>query len=178
MSRVGKSPVNIPANVQVSLDNGVLTVKGALGELTLPVPEYIEIQIDNNQIKVSPKNETKLARAMHGTMRALIQNMVIGVSQGFEKKLLLVGVGYRAKADGNKLKLELGFSHDIEEVMPEGVTVTTPTPTEIIVKGYNKQKVGQVAANLHNNYRPPEPYKGKGVRYHDEVVIIKETKKK
>jgi large subunit ribosomal protein L6 len=165
MSRVGKSPVNIPSNVQVSLDNGILTVKGSLGELKLSISEHIEVKIENNQITVSPKSDVKLARSMHGTTRALIQNMITGVSQGFEKKLLLVGVGYRAKADGNKLKLELGFSHDIEEIMPE-------------VKGFDRQKVGQVAANLHNNYRPPEPYKGKGVRYHDEVVIIKETKKK
>jgi len=178
MSRVGKSPVNVPQNIQVSIKDNTLIVKGPLGELHLPISEHITIKIENNQVIVSPTSTEKISRAMHGTVRALINNMIIGVSQGFERKLNLVGVGYRAKADGNKLKLELGFSHDIEEIMPEGVSVTTPTQTEIIIKGFDKQKVGQVAANLRNNYRPPEPYKGKGVRYADEVIIIKETKKK
>ncbi|MFM2344609.1 MAG: hypothetical protein RLZZ210_1220 [Pseudomonadota bacterium] len=178
MSRVGKSPIAIPQNVQVSLEGNILVVKGALGELKLEISAHLSIEIENGQVKVIANSDEKQARAMHGTTRALVSNMIIGVSQGFERKLNLVGVGYRAKADGNKLKLELGFSHDIEEIMPEGVSVTTPTQTEIIVKGFDRQKVGQVAANLRNNYRPPEPYKGKGVRYADEVVIIKETKKK
>jgi large subunit ribosomal protein L6 len=178
MSRVGKSPIAIPQNVQVSLEGNFLVVKGALGELKLEVSQHVTIEIQDGQVKVIANSDAKQARAMHGTTRALINNMIIGVSQGFERKLNLVGVGYRAKADGNKLKLELGFSHDIEEIMPEGVSVATPTQTEIILKGFDRQKVGQVAANLRNNYRPPEPYKGKGVRYADEVVIIKETKKK
>ncbi len=178
MSRVGKSPIAIPQNVQVSLEGNNLVVSGVLGELRLEISAHITVQIEDNQIKVIANSQEKQARAMHGTVRALISNMITGVSQGFERKLILVGVGYRAKAEGKKLKLELGFSHDVEESMPEGITVTTPTQTEIIIKGFDRQKVGQVAANLRNNYRPPEPYKGKGVRYADEVVIIKETKKK
>jgi large subunit ribosomal protein L6 len=180
MSRVGKAPISIPQNVQVTLNSGVLIVKGPLGELSLTLSEYIDITVEDGKITVKAKSDIKQARAMHGTTRAIINNMIIGVSKGFERKLLLVGVGYRAKADGNgsKLKLELGFSHDIEEVMPTGVSVTTPTQTEIIIKGYDRQKVGQVAANLRNNYRPPEPYKGKGIRYAEEHVVIKETKKK
>ncbi len=178
MSRVGKSPIDIPEKVQVSMNNDVLLVKGSLGELSLQILPNIMVDIQDNKINILIEKDDKHTRSMHGTTRALINNMIIGVSKGFEIKLLLVGVGYRAKADGNKIKLELGFSHDIEEIMPDGVTVITPTQTEIIVKGFNKQKVGQVAANLRNNYRPPEPYKGKGVRYADEVVIIKETNKK
>jgi len=158
MSRVGKSPVNVPDNVQITIKDNTLIVKGPLGELSLPIAEQITVNIENNQVIISTNSQEKHIRAMHGTLRALINNMVVGVSQGFERKLQLVGVGYRAKAEGNKLKLELGFSHDVEEVMPAGVTITTPTQTEIIVKGFDKQKVGQVAANLRNNYRPPEPY--------------------
>jgi len=178
MSRVGKSPIAIPQNVQVSLEGKILTVKGSLGELKLEISPHVTVEIENSQIKIIANSEEKQAKAMHGTTRALINNMIIGVSQGFERKLILVGVGYRAKAEGQKLKLELGFSHDIEKIMPEGVSVTTPTQTEIIIKGFDRQKVGQIAANLRNDYRPPEPYKGKGIRNANEKVIIKETKKK
>ncbi len=179
MSRVGKAPIEIPSNVQVNLVDGVVYVKGGLGELKLHLKsEYVSVVVNGNQIQVSVITDTKHAKQMHGTTRALINNMVLGVSQGFEIKLALVGVGYRAKLDGSKLKLELGFSHDIFVEIPDGVNVTVPTQTEIIVKGKDKHQVGQFAANIRNDYRPPEPYKGKGIRYADEFVAIKETKKK
>jgi len=178
MSRIGKAPIEIPAGVEVSIVERTVKVKGKLGELSLDLFPTIDVVVEGNQILVSPKNQEKQTKAMHGTTRALIANMVKGVSVGFEIKLTLVGVGYRAKAEGQKIKLELGFSHDVELEMPAGVSVQTPTQTEIIVKGFDRQKVAQIAAKLRNDYRPPEPYKGKGIRYADEVVIIKETKKK
>ncbi|MDN0075879.1 50S ribosomal protein L6 [Crenobacter sp. SG2303] len=177
MSRVAKNPVAIPAGVEVKFNATDVTVKGSLGTLSTPLCGDVEIKLDNNELTFAAKNDSKFARAMSGTLRALLNNMVTGVSKGFEKKLQLVGVGYRAQAAGDTLNLSLGFSHPVAHKMPEGITVATPTQTEILVKGANKQLVGQVAAEIRA-YRSPEPYKGKGVRYADEVVVLKETKKK
>lgn len=176
MSRVGKNPVALNG-AEFAVDNGVVTVKGKLGSLSSTFSNKIAVENKDGQIVVTRNDESREANALSGTTRALLANMVKGVTQGFEKKLTLVGVGYRAKAEGANLKLELGFSHDVVHVMPAGVTAETPSQTEIIIKGIDKQQVGQVAAEVRA-YRPPEPYKGKGVRYADEVVIIKETKKK
>jgi len=178
MSRVGKAPVEIPQGVDVKLNERVLTVKGKLGELHLNVFPNIEVVFEDNAIRVIPKNQEKKVRAMHGTTRALIANMVKGVSVGFEKKLNLVGVGYRAKLDGKCIKLELGFSHDVFVDVPEVIQAQIPSQTEIVLKSHDKRELGEFAAKLRNNYRPPEPYKGKGIRYSDEVVILKETRKK
>ena len=177
MSRVAKNPVAIPAGVEVKFNAAEVTVKGALGSLSTALCEEVEIKLDNGQLTFAAKNDSKFARAMSGTLRALLNNMVNGVSKGFEKKLQLVGVGYRAQAQGDTLNLSLGFSHPVAHKMPEGIKVETPTQTEILVKGANKQLVGQIAAEIRA-YRAPEPYKGKGVRYADEVVVLKETKKK
>ncbi|POB00052.1 50S ribosomal protein L6 [Chromobacterium sinusclupearum] len=177
MSRVAKNPVAIPAGVEVKFGAAEVTVKGALGSLSTALCNDVEVKLDNNQLTFAAKNDSKFARAMSGTLRALLNNMVNGVSKGFEKKLQLVGVGYRAQAQGDTLNLSLGFSHPVAHKMPEGIKVETPTQTEILVKGANKQLVGQVAAEIRA-YRSPEPYKGKGVRYADEVVVLKETKKK
>ncbi len=177
MSRVAKVPVAVPSGVDVQIADGAITVKGPLGSLTQAVNPLVAIHRDGAELKVAAVGESREARAMSGTYRALVANMVAGVSKGFERKLTLVGVGYRAQAQGAALNLSLGFSHPVVHQMPEGVTVTTPTQTEILIKGADKQKVGQVAAEVRG-YKPPEPYKGKGVRYADEVVVIKETKKK
>lgn len=177
MSRVAKNPISVPAGVEVKLDAAAVTVKGPMGTLSHPLTAHVQVTLDNNVLQVAASGESRESRAMSGTTRALLANMVQGVSKGFEKKLNLVGVGYRAQAQGNKLNLTLGFSHPVEHLMPEGVKVETPTQTEILIKGMDKQKVGQVAADVRA-YRKPEPYKGKGVRYADEVVVIKETKKK
>jgi large subunit ribosomal protein L6 len=177
MSRVAKVPVAVPAGVDVQIADGAITVKGPLGTLTQSVNPLVAIHRDGAELKFAAVGESREARAMSGTYRALLSNMVAGVSKGFERKLTLVGVGYRAQAQGAALNLSLGFSHPVVHQMPEGVTVTTPTQTEILIKGADKQKVGQVAAEVRG-YKPPEPYKGKGVRYADEVVVIKETKKK
>ncbi|POZ61168.1 50S ribosomal protein L6 [Chromobacterium alticapitis] len=177
MSRVAKNPVAIPAGVEVKFGAADVTVKGALGSLSTALCNDVEVKLDNGQLTFAAKNDSKFARAMSGTLRALLNNMVNGVSKGFEKKLQLVGVGYRAQAQGDTLNLSLGFSHPVAHKMPEGIKVETPTQTEILVKGANKQLVGQVAAEIRA-YRSPEPYKGKGVRYADEVVVLKETKKK
>ncbi|AOZ51461.1 50S ribosomal protein L6 [Chromobacterium vaccinii] len=177
MSRVAKNPVAIPAGVEVKFGAADVTVKGALGSLSTALCNDVEVKLDNNQLTFAAKNDSKFARAMSGTLRALLNNMVNGVSKGFEKKLQLVGVGYRAQAQGDTLNLSLGFSHPVAHKMPAGVKVETPTQTEILVKGADKQLVGQVAAEIRA-YRSPEPYKGKGVRYADEVVVLKETKKK
>ncbi len=174
MSRVAKNPVILGA-VTAAIDNGVITVKGANGSLSQVIDPNVNIVVENGQVTFEPKIEA--ADAMSGTLRALVNNMVLGVSKGFEKKLTLIGVGYKAQAQGDKVNLSLGFSHPVIHSMPAGVKVETPTPTEILIKGADKQRVGQVAAEIRA-YRPPEPYKGKGVRYADEVVIIKETKKK
>ncbi|MEK9777981.1 MAG: 50S ribosomal protein L6 [Methylophilaceae bacterium] len=176
MSRVANNPVNIPDNVQVSIAPELITVKGPLGELTQELKGDVKIENAESVLTFSALKETKHSKAMSGTLRALVNNMVIGVSAGFEKKLTLVGVGYRASAQGNKINLELGFSHPISHQLPDGVTAQTPSQTEIVLKSSNKQVIGQVAAEIRA-YRPPEPYKGKGVRYSDEHVVIKESKK-
>jgi len=177
MSRVAKNPVAIPAGVEVSLGADEIVVKGPLGTLKQKQNGNIKVVKDGNELKVEKIGGGLAAQAMSGTMRALLANMVHGVSKGFEKKLTLVGVGYRAQAKGDVLNLALGFSHPVDHAMPAGVKVETPSQTEIIVKGADKQQVGQVAAEIRA-YRSPEPYKGKGVRYANEVVVIKETKKK
>lgn len=176
MSRVANNPVNIPDNVQVSIAPELITVKGPLGELTQELKGDVKIENAESVLTFSALKETKHSKAMSGTLRALVNNMVIGVSAGFEKKLTLAGVGYRASAQGNKINLELGFSHPISHQLPDGVTAQTPSQTEIVLKSSNKQVIGQVAAEIRA-YRPPEPYKGKGVRYSDEHVVIKESKK-
>ena len=177
MSRIAKNPVVVPAGVEVTLSADVITVKGPLGTLKQRQTGDVAVVKEGDQLQCKAANDSMQANAMSGTMRALLANMVHGVSKGFERKLTLVGVGYRAQAKGDVLGLSLGFSHPVEHKMPEGVKVETPTQTEIILKGADKQRVGQVAAEIRA-YRSPEPYKGKGVRYADEVVILKETKKK
>lgn len=177
MSRVAKNPVAIPAKVEVVLSASNIAVSGPLGKLSLPLSGDVAIEKDGDNLTFAVSRDTQHARAMSGTVRALVSNMVVGVSQGFTRKLTLIGVGYKAQAQGANLNLDLGFSHPVNHKMPEGVTVQTPTPTEIVLTGADKQVVGQVAAQIRA-YRAPEPYKGKGVRYADEVVIIKETKKK
>jgi len=177
MSRVGKSPITLPQGAEVAFSGEVITVKGPLGTITQAANPLVTVANDNGTLKFEPVDESREANAMSGTMRALVANMVNGVTKGFERKLTLVGVGYRAQAQGDKLNLSLGFSHPVVHQMPEGVKAETPTQTEIVIKGIDKQKVGQVAAEVRG-YRPPEPYKGKGVRYFGEVVILKETKKK
>jgi len=177
MSRIGKLPVTVPAGVEVSVAAGEVSVKGPLGVLKHPIAPVVAVNRDGDKLTVEVREQSIRADAMSGTLRALLANMVQGVSKGFERKLNLVGVGYRAQAQGDKLNLSLGFSHPVVHQMPKGVKVATPTQTEILVSGIDKQQVGQVAAEIRS-YRPPEPYKGKGVRYADEVVVIKETKKK
>ena len=177
MSRVAKMPISLAAGVEATISAEKISVKGPQGTLSLPLTGQVIISNENNTLTFVPADESRESVAMSGTVRALVNNMVVGVSQGFEKKLSLVGVGYRAQAQGDKLNLSLGFSHPIVHQMPEGVKCETPTQTEILIKGIDRQKVGQVAAEVRA-YRSPEPYKGKGVRYADEVVIIKETKKK
>jgi large subunit ribosomal protein L6 len=177
MSRIAKNPVILPSGVEASFVDDKLVVKGPLGTLTQFVLPSVKVEKEGNAL-VSRAIETKPnSSAMSGTMRALMSNMVTGVTKGFEKKLTLVGVGYKAQAQGAKLNLSLGFSHPVVHDMPSGIKVETPTPTEILIKGIDRQLVGQVAAEIRA-YRSPEPYKGKGVRYADEVVVIKETKKK
>ncbi|MBR1374980.1 MAG: 50S ribosomal protein L6 [Cardiobacteriaceae bacterium] len=177
MSRIGKQPVVIPKGVQISIDKQKVSAKGAKGELKLELHPFTTIEENDGRLLIKPVKETAEHWMMTGTMRALVNNMMIGVSVGFEKKLQLVGVGYRAQAQGAKLNLSLGFSHPIEFAVPTGIAIETPSQTEILIKGNDKQLVGEVAAKIRA-YRPPEPYKGKGVRYADERVIIKETKKK
>ncbi|HEY6044536.1 MAG TPA: 50S ribosomal protein L6 [Nitrosospira sp.] len=177
MSRVGKNPVPVPANVEVALSASEVSVKGPLGTLRHRLVSDISVEHEGGKLVVKAANGSKQANAMSGTMRALLANMVKGVTDGFEKKLLLVGVGYRAQAAGNVLNLTLGFSHPVAHKMPEGVRAETPSQTEVVIKGIDKQQVGQVAAEVRA-YRKPEPYKGKGVRYIDEVIVMKETKKK
>ena len=177
MSRVGKMPIAVPQGVDVQITADQITVKGANGTLVRPVSSLVNIKKDGAVISLEPANDSVAANAMSGTMRALINNMVNGVSKGFEKKLTLVGVGFRAQAQGPKLNLQIGFSHPVVKDMPAGITVACATPTEILIKGADRQVVGQVAAEVRA-IRPPEPYKGKGIRYADERVVIKETKKK
>lgn len=177
MSRVGKMPIAVPQGVDVSITADQITVKGAKGALSRPLNALVAVKNDAGTLSVAPANDSAAADAMSGTMRALLANMVNGVSKGFEKKLTLVGVGFRAQAQGAKLNLQIGFSHPVVKDMPAGVSVATPTPTEIVISGPDRQSVGQVAAEVRA-IRPPEPYKGKGIRYADERVTLKETKKK
>jgi large subunit ribosomal protein L6 len=177
MSRVGKLPVPVPKGVEVNVAAASVSVKGPLGTLTQAVASNVRVKKDGDTIVVETADDSNEANAMSGTLRAILANMVTGVTKGFERKLSLVGVGYRAQAQGDKLNLTLGFSHPVVREMPKGVKCETPTQTEIVIKGTDKHLVGQVAASVRA-VRPPEPYKGKGVRYADETVIIKETKKK
>ena len=177
MSRVAKMPVAIPQGVDVTIQAEQISVKGAGGTLTIANSSVVNITNDKGQLNFAPANESREANAMSGTMRQLVNNMVVGVTKGFEKKLSLVGVGYKAAATGTKLNLAVGFSHPVNIEMPAGIKVETPAPTEILIKGADRQRVGQIAAEIRA-IRPPEPYKGKGIRYVDEKITIKETKKK
>ena len=177
MSRVAKNPVAIPEKVEVVLSANAINVSGPLGKLSHALTNAVALKQEGQTITFAATSDSQHSRAMSGTLRALVANMVQGVSTGFTRKLTLVGVGYKANAQGQMLNLELGYSHPINQKLPAGITVQTPTPTEVILTGYDKQVVGQIAAQIRS-YRAPEPYKGKGVRYSDEVVAIKETKKK
>lgn len=177
MSRVGKMPVTLPQGVDVAIKDDQINVKGALGALALTQNALVTIKNDAGKLTFAPANDSREANAMSGTMRQLVNNMVTGVTKGFEKKLSLIGVGYKAQAQGAKLNLTVGYSHPVIMDMPAGITVATPTPTEVVIKGSDRQRVGQIAAEVRA-VRPPEPYKGKGIRYSDEKITIKETKKK
>lgn len=177
MSRVGKMPVAVPQGVDVAIKDDQISVKGKGGSLVLAQNALVKVTNEGGKLTFIAANESREANAMSGTMRQLVNNMVNGVTAGFEKKLSLVGVGYKAAAQGNKLNLTVGYSHPVNIEMPAGITVATPTPTEIVVKGADRQRVGQLAAEIRA-VRPPEPYKGKGIRYADEKITIKETKKK
>lgn len=177
MSRVGKMPVAVPQGVDVAIKDDQINVKGALGTLALTQNALVTIKNDAGKLTFAPANDSREANAMSGTMRQLVNNMVTGVTKGFEKKLSLIGVGYKAQAQGAKLNLTVGYSHPVVMDMPAGIKVETPTPTEILIKGSDRQRVGQIAAEVRA-VRPPEPYKGKGIRYSDEKITIKETKKK
>ena len=177
MSRVGKMPIAIPKGVDVTAGEDKISVKGSLGTLVRPVSPLVSVKKEDGKLTFVANDESQEADAMSGTMRALVANMVAGVTKGFERKLTLVGVGFRAQAQGDKLNLTLGFSHPVVHQMPKGIKVATPTQTEIVITGVDKQLVGQVAAEVRA-HRPPEHYKGKGVRYVDEVIVLKETKKK
>ena len=176
MSRIANNPVNIPSGVDVNIVDNLITVKGGKGELSHNIHPLVKVEQEDGVLKTTVNDNSKSAKALSGTTRALIQNIVTGVSEGFERKLEIVGVGYRAAVSGKVLNLSLGFSHPVEFAIPEGITIETPSQTEILVKGFDKQQVGQIAANIRA-YRPPEPYKGKGVRYADERIIRKEAKK-
>ncbi|WP_336487230.1 50S ribosomal protein L6 [Methylobacterium nigriterrae] len=177
MSRVGKKPVSVPSGVTATVNGQTVKMKGSKGELQFVVPSLVNVALDNGAITVEPKNQSKEARSLWGTSRAQVANLVEGVSKGFEKRLEITGVGYRAAMAGKALKLSLGYSHDIEYEIPAGITITTPKPTEIVVAGIDRQRVGQVAAEIRD-YRGPEPYKGKGVKYAGEFIFRKEGKKK
>ena len=177
MSRIGKLPVTVPAGVEVAVKDNQISVKGALGALSLTQNPLVSIENSAGSLSFKPVDESREANAMSGTMRQLVNNMDTGVSKGFEKKLTLIGVGYKAQAQGTKLNLNVGYSHPVEIEMPAGIKAETPTPTEIVIKGADRQRVGQIASEVRA-VRPPEPYKGKGIRYADEKVVIKETKKK
>lgn len=177
MSRIAKNPVAIPSGVEVKIDGQQVTVKGPKGSITKTFNDAVEIKVEDGQVVFLPREGFSNGWAQAGTARSIVNNMVTGVTQGFEKKLQLVGVGYRAQAQGNVLNLTLGFSHPVAHKLPEGITAETPSQTEIVIKGVDKQTVGQVAAEIRA-YRPPEPYKGKGVRYADEYILRKEAKKK
>ena len=177
MSRIGKKPVVVPQGVTANVEGQTVKVKGAKGALSLVVPDDVTVKMDKGGIQLDPKNESKKARSMWGTSRTLVANLVAGVTKGFEENLEITGVGYRAAVQGKSLNLQLGFSHDVSYPIPEGITIATPKPTEIKITGVDKQKVGQVAAEIRG-YRPPEPYKGKGVKYVGEYIFRKEGKKK
>jgi large subunit ribosomal protein L6 len=177
MSRVGKMPVNVPTGVDVAVKDNQISVKGAGGALSINTNALVVVKNEAGKLSFAPANESREANAMSGTMRQLVNNMVVGVTKGFEKKLTLVGVGYKAQASGTKLNLTVGYSHPVNFDMPAGIKVETPAPTEILIKGADRQRVGQIAAEIRA-VRPPEPYKGKGIRYSDEKITIKETKKK
>jgi large subunit ribosomal protein L6 len=177
MSRVANRPVILPKGVEFSLAGSTVTLKGSKGTLTMDLNSEVQVEQDDEGVKVSKRSNSRFAAAIAGTTRALLNNMVTGVSDGFERKLQLVGVGYRAQAQGGKLNLTLGFSHPVVYEAPDGVTIETPSQTEVVLKGVDKQRVGQAAAEIRR-FRPPEPYKGKGVRYADERVVLKEAKKK
>ena len=177
MSRVGKRPVAVPSGVTATVDGQTVKMKGPKGQLQFVVHNDVEVKLENGQVKVNPRVETNRARALYGTARAQVANLVEGVTKGFEKKLEITGVGYRAAMQGKNLQLALGYSHDVVYAIPEGITITVPKPTEITVTGIDIQRVGQVAAEIRS-YRPPEPYKGKGVKYVGEFIFRKEGKKK
>ncbi len=177
MSRVGKKPVPVPTGVTANVQGKTISVKGPKGTLSLVVHDRVKVAMDKGEISVDPADESKEARALWGTTRANLNNIVTGVTKGFERKLEITGVGYRAAVQGKNLQLALGYSHDVVYAIPEGIAVATPKPTEIVVSGIDRKKVGQVAAEIRA-YRPPEPYKGKGVRYSDEFIFRKEGKKK
>jgi large subunit ribosomal protein L6 len=177
MSRIGKKPVAIPSGVTASVDGQTVKMKGPKGALQLVLPAEVSAKLDKGSIQVDPRNETKRARSMWGTSRTLVSNLVTGVTKGFEKKLEITGVGYRAALQGKNLQLALGYSHDVVYPIPEGIAITVPKPTEIVIVGNDSQRVGQVAAEIRS-YRPPEPYKGKGVKYANEFIFRKEGKKK
>jgi large subunit ribosomal protein L6 len=177
MSRIAKTPVELPKGVEFKQDGNVVTLKGGKGELSMELNSEVELTQEDGELKVAPRSGSRFAMAITGTMRSLLSNMAHGVTEGYERKLELVGVGYRAQAQGKKLNLTLGFSHPVVYSAPEGVDIQTPSQTEVVITGTDKQKVGQVAAEIRR-FRPPEPYKGKGVRYADERVVLKEAKKK
>jgi large subunit ribosomal protein L6 len=177
MSRIGKKPVPIPSGVTANVEGQTVKVKGPKGQLQVVLPDDVMVKLDNGEVKVDPRNETKRARSMWGTSRTLVNNLVTGVTKGYEKKLEITGVGYRAALQGKNLQIALGYSHDVIFPIPEGIAITTPKPTEILIAGIDKQKVGQVAAEIRG-FRPPEPYKGKGVKYQGEYIFRKEGKKK
>jgi large subunit ribosomal protein L6 len=177
MSRIGKKPVPIPSGVTANIEGQTVKMKGPKGALALVLPDDVAVKMDKGAIKVDPRNETKRARSMWGTSRTLVANLVAGVTKGFEDKLEITGVGYRASIQGKNLQIALGYSHDVIYPIPEGIAIATPKPTEILITGIDKQKVGQVAAEIRG-FRPPEPYKGKGVKYAGEYIFRKEGKKK
>lgn len=177
MSRVGKKPVPVPSGVTATVTGQTVSMKGSKGELFFVVPNVVDVKFEDGAVSVQPKNQTKEARSLWGTSRAQVANLIEGVSKGFEKKLEITGVGYRAAMAGKALKLSLGYSHDIEYEIPAGITIAVPKPTEIVVSGIDRQRVGQVAAEIRE-YRSPEPYKGKGVKYAGEFIFRKEGKKK
>ena len=177
MSRIGKKAVAIPSGVTASVEGQTVKIKGPKGAMQVVLPDDVTVKMDNGSVKVDPRNETKRARSMWGTSRTLVNNLVTGVTKGFEKRLEITGVGYRAALQGRNLQIALGYSHDVVFAIPEGIAITTPKPTEVVITGIDKQKVGQVAADIRS-FRPPEPYKGKGVKYAGEYIFRKEGKKK
>lgn len=177
MSRVGKHPVQVPEGVTVAIIDGAVTAKGKLGELAVTFPDEVEVGQEDRKVWVRPRGDSQQARKMWGTARAVIQNLVNGVSKGYTKTLLISGVGYRAQLQGHDVVLQLGYSHEVKYPVPEGITIQVPEPTRVIISGADKQRVGQVAAEIRG-YRPPEPYKGKGIKYQDEFIFRKEGKKK